>query len=474
MKKQLATAISLLTLSFSYAQWTTGTPFNIAQQVTNGAVGIGVNPPTVGTKLEIRSTSNQLKLSNTSSIFSDITTNSSGHLLFTTTGNKVGFGPTPSLAVNGFHSNLGRFLITDNASLATRGIIFQPHQTAGGDMPAGSSITSAITTSGEGFALVPCAYGYAGVKMGAYAFAGNGFGGGVWKSIWETANTTAGNPDLLLVKNGGNVGIGTGATASTAKLEVAGQVKITGGTPGANKVLTSDATGLASWQPVNGLLSGGTQNYVVKWANATTLSSTSLIYDNGTNVGIGTSNPREKLEVNGNARIGADGVSEPTVDPNTALTIYQSGANKKGLKFKTWDNSLPIISIENVNFTSSPFTVYGSGKTAIGIKKPSLTGPHSDAMLSVDGKMVAKEIIVSTSNWADYVFAKGYHLPNLSDIENYYLANNHLPEVPSEKEVKENGINVADMNVILLKKIEELTILMVEQEKRIKQLESRK
>ncbi|MFH0859267.1 MAG: hypothetical protein ABH876_01690, partial [Patescibacteria group bacterium] len=95
--------------------------------------------------------------------------------------------------------------------------------------------------------------------------------------------------------NNGNVGIGTASPSS--KLEVAGQVKITGGSPGAGKVLTSDAAGLASWQAVAGGLGGsGTANYLAKFTAGTTIGN-SLIYDNGTNVGIGTTGPAIKLAI---------------------------------------------------------------------------------------------------------------------------------------------------------------------------------
>ena len=99
----------------------------------------------------------------------------------------------------------------------------------------------------------------------------------------------------------GNVGIGT--TSPGAKLEVAGQVKITGGAPAAGKVLTSDAAGLASWQtPSGGTVSGsGTTNYLARWINATTLGI-GVTYDNGTNVGIGTTNPNQKLDIIGTIR----------------------------------------------------------------------------------------------------------------------------------------------------------------------------
>ncbi len=81
--------------------------------------------------------------------------------------------------------------------------------------------------------------------------------------------------------------------------------------------------------------------------------------------------------------------------------------------------------------------------------------------------MVAKSCYIRINDWADYVFAKDYKVPNLYDIEKYYLANKHLPEIPNEKEIKENGIDVAEMNKLLLKKIEEMTILMVKQQRQI-------
>lgn len=112
------------------------------------------------------------------------------------------------------------------------------------------------------------------------------------------------------------------------------------------------------------------------------------------------------------------------------------------------------------------------GKTIIGGQSQK-TGSYTNALLNVNGIIAAREIIVTAQNWADFVFADDYKLPNLYDIEKYYLANKHLPEVPSEKEVIDNGINVAEMNKLLLKKIEELTILMVKQQKEIDTLKNK-
>jgi hypothetical protein len=107
----------------------------------------------------------------------------------------------------------------------------------------------------------------------------------------------AGN-DKVFIKGTGNVGIGT--TGPGAKLEVAGQVKITGGSPGAGKVLTSNAAGLASWQAAAGGIGGsGTTNYIPRWTGGTTLGN-SVIYQSGSNIGIGTTGPNQKLDVVGN------------------------------------------------------------------------------------------------------------------------------------------------------------------------------
>jgi hypothetical protein len=114
------------------------------------------------------------------------------------------------------------------------------------------------------------------------------------------------------------------------------------------------------------------------------------------------------------------------------------------------------------------------GKSHIGNPLNSSSTHFNDALLSVNGKMVAKSCFVTQLNWADFVFENDYKLPSLAEIETYYLVNKHLPNIPSAKEVAENGIDIGEMNKLLLQKIEELTILMVQQEKRINELENKK
>ncbi|OHD42706.1 MAG: hypothetical protein A2086_01495 [Spirochaetes bacterium GWD1_27_9] len=90
--------------------------------------------------------------------------------------------------------------------------------------------------------------------------------------------------------------------------------------------------------------------------------------------------------------------------------------------------------------------------------------------LAVNGTIKVKKIIVDVNDWSDFVFDKNYKLKPLTEVESFIKDNGHLPEIPSEKEVLENGISVSDMNSKLLQKIEELTLYMIKQQKEIDEL----
>ncbi len=86
-----------------------------------------------------------------------------------------------------------------------------------------------------------------------------------------------------------------------------------------------------------------------------------------------------------------------------------------------------------------------------------------------DGKVEAQEILVDLSLWPDYVFEDSYELRPLEEVASYVEENHHLPEVPSEQEIVENGLNLGEMDAIMMKKIEELTLYIIEQNKRIEE-----
>jgi hypothetical protein len=116
-------------------------------------------------------------------------------------------------------------------------------------------------------------------------------------------------------------------------------------------------------------------------------------------------------------------------------------------------------------------SVWAKGNINIGHNYVSRPNDGSQPELSVDGTIIAREIIVTTDGWADFVFADDYDLMPLPQVEAAIRAQGHLPGVPSEAEIIENGIDLAEMNRTLMQKVEELTLYAIEQDKRITQLE---
>ncbi|NQX37415.1 hypothetical protein SAMN05421820_103603 [Pedobacter steynii] len=114
------------------------------------------------------------------------------------------------------------------------------------------------------------------------------------------------------------------------------------------------------------------------------------------------------------------------------------------------------------DYQDAKLVVTYTGNVGIGTSDPT-------EKLSVNGKIRAHEIKVEVVNWPDYVFAKSYKLHNLQETEKHIKEKGHLPGIPSALEVKENGIDLGDMNAKLLQKIEELTLHLIKMEKENKQ-----
>lgn len=126
-------------------------------------------------------------------------------------------------------------------------------------------------------------------------------------------------------------------------------------------------------------------------------------------------------------------------------------------QFTFWSSGFdPLLSIEG-----------GSGKTYIkGNLGIGVLNPYEK--LAVNGMIRAKEIKVETENWPDYVFGVGHKIPSLEELEKFVLKNKHLPDLPPAQEVERNGVEIGHLNKILVKKIEEMTLLMIKMNKMIK------
>ncbi|MFA6086761.1 hypothetical protein [Mucilaginibacter sp.] len=176
-------------------------------------------------------------------------------------------------------------------------------------------------------------------------------------------------------------------------------------------------------------------------------------------VGIGTTSPSAVMEMTGG------GVTSSIANVATTLTMRINTANPPislGVGYVSTDN--PMIqgfnSVTNTakNIAINPF----GGNVGIGTINP-------DALLAVAGTIHSQVVKVDMSGWSDFVFDPQYKLPALADVKAYIDRNHHLPDVPSEKEVIKNGLNVGEISKIQTKKIEELTLYLLESEKQLKQ-----
>ncbi len=218
-------------------------------------------------------------------------------------------------------------------------------------------------------------------------------------------------------------------------------------------------------------------------ANSTTsgMSSGLMIKQTG-NIGMGTESPQTKLHVTtgtaGDAilKLEADTDNNNEYD-NPGINLVQDGglvkyfieieANANTKSTGTSSNALVIGTeasrdIQLISGDQVQMTIKTSG-VGIGTTNP---GSYK---LAVKGKIRAEEIKVETG-WADYVFKKDYYLPTLEEVENHIQEKGHLINIPSAKEVKENGIQLGEMNKLLLEKIEELTLYTLQQQKEIQKL----
>jgi len=204
----------------------------------------------------------------------------------------------------------------------------------------------------------------------------------------------------------------------------------------------------------------------------------------GGNIGIGTTSPGYKIDA-----FNADATLYSPSTANATLRVYNPSATDgvfSGVEFAGQDGSSEyastrigsviksgynadfIIQQRNAGIYQENLRVTASGNVLIG----QTTQVNPAYKLDVKGRTRADEIVVNTSG-ADFVFDKKYTLPKLLDVKAYIDKNQHLPEIPSAKEMQTNGMSVGEINTKLLQKVEELTLYLIEKDKEIKAQEKR-
>jgi hypothetical protein len=339
---------------------------------------------------------------------------------------------------------------------------------------------------------------------------------------------TSNNEDVVFKRNGDPagvlaptmtvLGVNANATSSTVSIGTDAGRYAAGGT-GSNVYI-----GLDSGKGTNTVANSGWANtYVGRGSgsnNATGEANTFIGYNTGSsnssglhniaigagtgltttgsrNVSIGVGSGSYINEGNNNVYIGEGAGSYNQDTSNNIFLGYSAGQSAYGannILIGTYTgevfNGDNTLMVDNYYFGDTPL-IWGNfeddqlkfhGKVGIGGNSTTAFGDFPAAAGSVDvtgynlfvkGGILTEEIRVSlNAGWADYVFDKGYDLKPLAEVEDFIAENGHLPNVPSAKEVCENGIELGEMAKIQQEKIEELTLYLIEQHKAIEELKA--
>ncbi|MEQ9415269.1 MAG: hypothetical protein RIF39_15650, partial [Cyclobacteriaceae bacterium] len=250
--------------------------------------------------------------------------------------------------------------------------------------------------------------------------------------------------------------VGIGATGPNHRLDVAGIIGVYGkgvintgnSLDGSDiyinsRVIRNESQIQTDGMYINYASNGAAGAHLRLFANGTTER---LRVDAGTgNVGIGTTTPNGRLNIYDSG----NGTTFHIGNPNSGSGGFTT------LSMGTSSDSNGYSWLQAVKSSGSTYGDYvlnaSGGNVGIGTTSP-------DSKLSVNGNIHAKEVKVDLTGWPDYVFAKDYNLQPLEEVKHFIEQNQHLPEMPSAKEVETNGVMLGEMNKLLLKKVEELTL----------------
>lgn len=290
--------------------------------------------------------------------------------------------------------------------------------------------------------------------------------------LWQPGDPVNGEGSLsVLTLDGPNVGIGT--TTPVSRLDVrSGYVNVVGynpndytfvarsADPGNNDsyfyerittnfhIVGTSKNGTGLQRKLGFALGGSDSEADIK-----------MSIDNAGRVGIGTTSPSSNLTLVGSTTL-EESIINITNNTDQDFQVRVSAANatvKRTMLFPSTPGRLSL----GVGVNNEYLTIVNGGNVGIGTTAP-------DARLAVNGQIHATEVKVTTTvPGPDYVFSKTYSLRSLKDVESYIEANQHLPEVPSAVEMEKEGIKVGEMNMLLLKKVEELTLYVIQLKKEL-------
>lgn len=213
-----------------------------------------------------------------------------------------------------------------------------------------------------------------------------------------------------------------------------------------------------------------------KWHELATRGKNNFIGDQiiTGNVGIGTLNPSEKLEIYDSDATPAVVSLKSKRNDLSFVDVGRISAKQESVEIArigmpraggTYMGYLTFwTKADNNDDLTEKVRIAENGNVGIGTINPT-------SKLTVAGNINSREVKVTVDAGADFVFEHDYNLPSLEFLEKYIKENKHLPQIASATEMQNNGINLSEMNIKLLQKIEELTLYSIEQNKKIEKLQ---
>ena len=282
----------------------------------------------------------------------------------------------------------------------------------------------------------------------------------IFFSIFHTVQAQWKNGTNIYNTNTGNVGIGT--TDPTERLTVADPTLAYDATIGIVKLKFDSGNGGGGLGFEKETFNTGGLRFYTQYGWGTMVEKMRITSMG--NVGIGTTSPTAKLHM----------LNVYDLNNNIALKLFYQGtwgtpdyasnfrfmdiASTEGSKILQLNGYGMGIGCDPPAYLS-PDKLYVNGNMGIGTTDP------KGYKLAVDGSAIATSMTVKLyTNWPDYVFKKDYQLPPLTEVKTYIDQNQHLPEVPSEEQIAKDGLNLGEMNKLLLKKVEELTLYLIEKD----------
>lgn len=282
----------------------------------------------------------------------------------------------------------------------------------------------------------------------------------------SNGNTSVGNISTPLTKFhvGGNAIFSTSATSPASAAYIRGNAGYSSATTPDYTFWNNDQAGI--FHPATNVIGFSTNG-----------AENMRIHSNGF-VGIGATAPVEKLHVH-------DGAIKITgTNPNGGPMILFGGSpasapyGEFGIEYAVGDHGMNFwkpfnshnVAGSTIGATNYVMFINDDGNVGINTLASTLNASGYAYKLSVNGSIRAKEVVVETG-WADFVFDKNYKLSSLKEVESFIAANGHLENIPTTAEVQKNGVALGQVETLLLQKIEEMTLYLIELDKKNEALE---